>query len=249
MPDNAKYRVLCTRPLSGNLITEAGEQGIAIDVQDFIQIKPLINNDLLGDENMMRIFGHDTDTPLVFTSAHAVRVFTKYYLHQYATFYIIANPICCIDGNTKKLLQQKLPNNKILAEASYGKDLAAAIIALGNINEVHFFCGNQRRDELPRSLRDAGITVNEYVIYENIPTPTLVADEYDGILFFSPSAVKSYFSANRLPLKTVCFAIGRTTATLLREYTDNKIIMSPATGEDYMVKTAIFYFNNINCYE
>lgn len=248
MPDNVKYRVLCTRPLSGELITEAGDHGIAVDIQDFIQIKPLINNDLLGEENMQRIFGN-SEIPLVFTSAHAVKVFADYYLHQSDTFFIIRNPVCCIDGNTKQLVQQRLYKGPLLAEASYGKDLAAAIIALGNIREVHFFCGNQRRDELPQSLRDAGIKVNEYIIYENIATPAVVADQYDGIMFFSPSAVKSYFSANRLPLKTVCFAIGRTTATLLREYTDNKIIMAPSTDAEYMVKTAIFYFNNINCYE
>nr|WP_295876042.1 uroporphyrinogen-III synthase [uncultured Chitinophaga sp.] len=248
MPDNAKYRILCTRPLPGNLIAEAGDHDIAVEVQDFIQIKPLANNELLGEENMTRIFSDNT-IPIVFTSAHAANIFLRYYLHSSDTYYIIGNPVCCINGSTKQLLQQELPQNPIIAEASYGKDLATAIITLGNIREVHFFCGNQRRDELPQSLRDAGITVNEYVIYENIPTPTVVADEYDGIMFFSPSAVKSYFSANRLPLKTVCFAIGRTTATLLREYTDNKIIMAPFTDAESMVKTAIFYFNNINCYE
>lgn len=248
MPDNVKYRVLCTRPLSGNLITEAGDHGIAIEVQDFIQIKPIANNNLLGDENMKSVLGNP-DIPLVFTSAHAVKVFVDYYWHQGSTFYLIRNPFCCIDGNTKAQLQKWFPHNPILAEAPYGKDLAAAIIALGNINEVHFFCGNQRRDELPQSLRDAGVTVNEYVIYENIPTPTVVAGEYDGILFFSPSAVKSFFSVNRLAPNTVCFAIGTTTAAQLEDYTDNKIIMAPHTDAESMVKTAIFYFNNINCYE
>lgn len=248
MPNNVKYRVLCTRPLSGNLIAEAGDHGIVIDVQDFIQIKPLHNSDLAGEENMLRLFNPASNTPLVFTSAHAVKVFLDYYLHH-DTFYTITNPVCCIDGNTKKLLQEELPDNPVIAEASYGKDLAAAIIALGNIREVHFFCGNQRRDELPQSLRDAGITVNEYVIYENNPTPAVITNTYDGMLFFSPSAVKSFFSVNRLTPGTVCFAIGSTTATQLEGYTDNKIIVAPHTDAESMVKTAIFYFNNINCYE
>ncbi|MGN7822495.1 uroporphyrinogen-III synthase [Chitinophaga sp. 22536] len=249
MPDNVKYRVLCTRPLSGNLITEAGDHGIAIGVEDFIQIKPLLNNDLAGDENMLRIFGSpNANIPLVFTSAHAVKVFADYYLHN-DTFHVISNPVCCIDGNTKRVLQEELPDNPIIAAASYGKDLAAAIIALGNVNEVHFFCGNQRRDELPQSLKDAGIIVNEYVIYENNPTPAVVTGIYDGIMFFSPSAVKSFFSVNRLAPNTVCFAIGATTAAQLEDYTDNKIIMAPHTDAESMVKTVIFYFNNINCYE
>lgn len=247
MPDNAKYRVLCTRPLSGNLITEAGDHGIAVDVQDFIQIKPRANKDLTGLEKIRQVLGRP-EIPLVFTSAHAVNVFMEHYCYQEGVHLFAGNPFCCIDGNTKAQLQKQFPANPILAEASYGKDLAAAIIALGNISEVFFFCGNQRRNELPEGLREAGIKVNEFVIYENVPTPAVVND-YDGILFFSPSAVKSYFSVNRPTPKTVFFAIGSTTAAQLEDHTDNKIIMAPHTGEDYMMKSVIFYFNNINCYE
>ncbi|WP_223151984.1 uroporphyrinogen-III synthase [Chitinophaga qingshengii] len=239
---------MCTRSLSGELITEAGDHGIAVDVQDFIQIKPVINKELLGEENMRRIFSN-SEIPLVFTSAHAVKVFSDQYLYQDDTCFVVGNPICCIDGNTKKLVQEEFPTNVILAEASYGTDLAAAIVALGNIREVHFFCGNQRRNELPQGLRDAGIKVNEYVIYENNPTPEVVTDAYDGVLFFSPSAVKSFFSVNKPAPETVCFAIGTTTAAALEDYTDNKIITAPYTDAASLVKTAIFYFNNINCYE
>ncbi|WP_212006268.1 uroporphyrinogen-III synthase [Chitinophaga sp. HK235] len=248
MPDNVKYRILCTRPLTDSLIAAAGDNGIAIDVLDFIQIKPLVNKDLLGMENMIKVFNNPA-TPLVFTSAHAVKTFADHYQYQGGRHYPLPNPVCCIDGNTKKTIQQLLPGNPILAEASYGKDLATAIIQLGHVSEVIFFCGNQRRDDLPEGLRKAGITVHEFVIYENMPTPAVIADDYDGILFFSPSAVKSFFSVNSLPSKTVCFAIGTTTTSILEDYTDNKIIMSPLTGEESMVQTAIFYFNNINCYE
>jgi uroporphyrinogen-III synthase len=245
---NDKHRILCTRPLTDSLIAVAGKSGIGIDVQEFIQIKPVANPALWGRENMGKVFHQDAVH--VFTSAKAVTMLAKYYIRQGADCYLIRKPnICCISGNTKKLALEKFPYCNILAEASYGLDLANAIIQLGSIHEVNFFCGNQRRNELPDTLKNAGITVNEYVVYENIPTPIVTADDYDGIMFFSPSAVKSYFSANRIHQKTICFAIGRTTATSLREHTDNKIIMSAGTNEDYMVQTAIFYFNNINCYE
>ncbi|TWF37110.1 uroporphyrinogen-III synthase [Chitinophaga polysaccharea] len=245
---NDQYRILCTRPLTDSSIAVAGENGIHIDVKDFIQIKPLPNEALWGPEKIRHLFR--PGTVQVFTSANAVKILAKYYIRQGADWYIIRDAnICCISGKTKQLLEETFLDCKILAEAAYGKDLATAIIQLGNITEVNFFCGTQRRDELPGILTAAGITVNEYVIYENIPTPEVVATDYDGIFFFSPSAVKSYFSANKLAPKTVCFAIGRTTATSLKEHTDNKIIISPGTDEAYMVQTAIFYFNNINCYE
>jgi uroporphyrinogen-III synthase len=247
---NDKYRILCTRPLRNSSITVAGEGGIHIDVKDFIQIKPLPNEALWGTENMQRVFA--PDAVQVFTSAKAVKILEKYYIHQSDTMYVLRGvKVCCISGKTRQLLESPdaLFDCKILAAAAYGKELAEAIIQLGDITSVNFFCGNQRRDELPDTLKAAGITVHEYVIYENIPTPEVIANDYDGIFFFSPSAVKSYFSANKLLPGTVCFTIGKTTAATLREYTDNKIIISTGIDEESMVQTAIFYFNNINCYE
>ncbi len=202
---------------------------------------------LLGEERLLQVFR--PETVHVFTSANAARILDKYYLHQDDTFYVISEPnICCISGSTRKAVENVFTDCNILAESPYGSELARIIIQL-DITSVNFFCGSIRRNELPDTLQEAGIEVKEFVIYENIPAPAVIADHYDGILFFSPSAVKSYLSANRLNSKTVCFAIGRTTATELREHTDNKIIISTDISEESMVQTAIFYFNNINCYE
>lgn len=245
---NDKYRILSTRHLTDSSVAVAGESGIHIDVKDFIQIKPLLNKALVGKENLFHIFR--PEAVQVFTSANAARILTEYYLHQDDTFYVIGEAnICCISGSTKKALQRIFPDARFLAESPYGSELGAAIVALGNITAVNFFCGNIRRNELPDTLKKAGIEVNELVIYENIPAPVVTAEDYDGVLFFSPSAVKSYFSVNKLPSSAVCFAIGATTATALEDYTDNKIIISTNISEDAMVQTAIFYFNNINCYE
>lgn len=258
---NDKYRILSTRHLTDSSIAVAGESGILLEVKDFIQIKPITLPALKGstpgwnNSSTSDIF--QPPHVSVFTSANAVKVLEQHYFsingfrnNGLHTFFSTRNAnICCISGKTLQKAMEVFPDCNILASSSYGSELATAIIALGNITEVNFYCGNQRRDELPAGLKQAGIRVNEYVIYENIPSPTVTAEDYDGILFFSPSAVKSYLSANRLHSKTVCFAIGRTTATELREYTDNKIIMSTDISEDAMVQTAIFYFNNINCYE
>ena len=234
--------------MTDSSIAVAGDNGIFIEVKDFIQIKPLLNEALLGEDHLLQVFRKDAIH--VFTSANAAKILSKCYFHQHDTFYVIGKPnICCISGSTRKAVENVFPDCNILAESPYGSELGNAIVALGNITSVNFFCGNIRRNELPDTLKKANIEVKEFVIYESIPAPTVTATDYDGILFFSPSAVKSYLSANRLDSKTVCFAIGRTTATELREHTDNKIIMSTNISEDAMVQTAIFYFNNINCYE
>lgn len=247
--------------MTDSSIAVAGDSGIFIEVRDFIQIKPITLPALKGsipgwnNNSISDIF--QAPQVSVFTSTNAVKVLEQHYFsingfrqNGLHTFFSINNAnICCISGKTLQKAREVFPDCNILASSPYGSELATAIIALGNITDVNFYCGNQRRDELPTALKQAGIRVNEYVIYENIPSPTVTAEDYDGLLFFSPSAVKSYLSANRLHSKTVCFAIGRTTATELREYTDNKIIMSTDISEDAMVQTAIFYFNNINCYE
>src|SRR5258706_9822828 len=43
---------------------------------------------------------------------------------------------------------------------------------------------------------------------------------YDGILFFSPSGVESFFNTNEVNEQTILFAIGNTTATEIKKYTN-----------------------------
>ena len=235
MPNDSKYRILCTRPLRNSLIAAAGENGIHIVAHEFIQVKPLQQEALIND------LQNATGRTMVFTSNNAVEI-----LHQqYLTGRQLQKPqVCCISGKTKQAVLRAFPDSVIPAAASYGKELAAAIIQLQSIHEVSFFCGSQRRNDLPDTLKDAGIAVHEYVIYETVATP-VIAGDYDGVIFFSPSAVNSYFSANTLKHTAVCFAIGHTTAATVKEHTGNKIITSTGTDEQSMVQTAIHYFNNI----
>jgi len=236
---NDHYRILCTRPIPASLIQTAAGHGISITVKEFIQISPVYLPELTGEDNIRRILA---DIPMAFTSAHAVNI-----LREILGDLNISNEICCISGNTRIAAEQAFPASAIIAQAPYGIELANAMLQLKNIHTVNFFCGNIHRKELPETLSQAGIQVNKYVIYENNPQPETVADHYDGIFFFSPSAVSSYFSANSIPADTVCFAIGTTTANALREMTTNKIIISTNVDADSMVQTTISYFNNNNC--
>ncbi|SHM89525.1 uroporphyrinogen-III synthase [Chitinophaga jiangningensis] len=231
---NDPYRILCTRPIPASLIADAAGYGIDIQVKEFIQISPIPVPEL-----HQHVFSENT--PMVFTSAHAVNI-----LKEMTGTAIISNSICCISGNTRTAAEQAFPQSPIIAAAPYGIELAQAIIQRGNIKAVNFFCGNIHRKELPEALTSAGIRVNEFVIYRNDPMPEKVTGHYNGIFFFSPSAVNSYFSANSIPADTVCFAIGTTTAAALKEATNNKIIMSTDVDANSMVQTAITYFNNNN---
>jgi uroporphyrinogen-III synthase len=109
-------------------------------------------------------------------------------------------------------------------------------------SEVFFFCGDQRREELPAKLTAAGIRVNELVVYRTIQTPRPVDEPYDGVAFFSPSAVHSFFSRNTLPATTPLFAIGNTTAKALSTYCSNRVVISPSPEQEILIRQIIDYF-------
>ena len=94
-----------------------------------------------------------------------------------------------------------------------------------------FFCGDQRRNDLPEILSKNDIEVQEIVVYETIPVSKKIEEHYHGIMFFSPSAVNSFFLNNKLPSSTILFAIGNTTAEELKKHSTNTIITSDDPGK------------------
>ena len=239
---NKRPRILCTRPLPESLLEMATREGVDITVEAFTAIHPIVSKevwDIIFPLLQQRI-------TLVFTSAHAVEILEKHYLHQPDTYYVPGRlwNICCLETGTLDAVKEALPQCTIKATAANATALANAIVALGDVKEVYFICGKQRRDELPGILQQHNITVHELVVYENAATPEkLDAAAYDGIFFFSPSAVQSFFSVNILPAATVCFAIGETTAATLRTVANNKIIISGSPSAYALLAAATAYFN------
>jgi uroporphyrinogen-III synthase len=80
------------------------------------------------------------------------------------------------------------------------------------------------------------------VVYQTIEVPHKISKEYYGILFFSPSGVRSFFKVNKLESKTILFAIGNTTANEIKKISSNKIIISDEPGKENLVQTAIDFF-------
>jgi uroporphyrinogen-III synthase len=97
---------------------------------------------------------------------------------------------------------------------------------------------------LPERLTRKGIFVQEVPVYETASTPQKISGDFDGIIFFSPAAVKSFFSANALQEKTILFAIGKTTADTLTENCENEVILSHSPVKELLIEQAIDYFQN-----
>src|SRR5882724_1442756 len=146
-----------------------------------------------------------------------------------------------MSGTTKKMIQTYFGENVIMDEADNALSLAAKIIR-DDIKNLVFFCGNQRRNELPNELASHHISVKELIVYETILTPQVVAGDHNGILFFSPSAATSFFSVNNPGKETTLFAIGNTTADTIKKYSRNKIIVSNSPGKETLIENCIEYF-------
>lgn len=225
--------ILCTRPLPEWLMNEAAESGIVIEVESFIETEPIQTIEVQQEiENALLQSG-----VVVFTSMNAVETVAAELEGQQPDWNIY-----CIGTATKKLVQQYFGEHAIAGTAPDASELAELIVEEAAAEEVIFFCGDQRRDELPSILNDAGIAVNEIAVYQTIEVPHKIKKDYNGILFFSPSAVRSFFKTNKVNGKTILFAIGNTTANEIKKHSSNKIIISDEPGKENLVQKVIEYF-------
>jgi uroporphyrinogen-III synthase len=235
-----KFTVLSTKKLLPSFIEEGSRNGIEIIEQEAIAIHPIRSKEK-GDE-IRTALAETGEQVVVFTSANAVDS-VKEYLHLDGKQLMPQWKVYCIWGKTKEALLPLVQEEQIIATAAYGGDLAKKILE-HDVEEIIFFCGNKRRDELPRILKDAGIKVHEIVVYETEETPVMTTGKIDAILFFSPSAVQSFFAVNQPKKDTVCFAIGNTTADAIKEFGTNKIIVSKETSQVAMLQQVTDYFKN-----
>ncbi|GEP96546.1 uroporphyrinogen-III synthase [Chitinophaga cymbidii] len=233
-----KHRILSTKPLSAELVQQAAAQGIVVSEKAFIEVRPALT--AASGKRSREIL--QNGGVIVFTSPNAVRIVAEITENMDAVVY-------CIQGATREAVEQHFPNARIAGTAADSKALATLVLQNSTITFVVFFCGNIRRNELPDMLRSRNVDVEEILVYETLETPAQLTETYDGLLFFSPSSVSSFFSGNTLPAQTVCFAIGHTTAAALRKVTENKVVVSTEPSVDALLQTVILYFDNINSQE
>jgi uroporphyrinogen-III synthase len=228
-----KISILSTRPLNDSLVAEAKAAGIAIDALSFIVTEPVRSIQVQQEiENAFL----QTAT-VVFTSMNAAEAVITELDDQQPDW-----AIYCTGNTTRQLVKNYFGKNSIAGTANSAAELGKLIAEENQTEEVVFFCGDQRRDELPEILRSNNIDVQEIVVYQTIATPHKIEKIYDGILFFSPSAVESFFTNNKLSEQTILFAIGNTTATEIKKYTNNKIIISDEPGKENLVKKMMEYY-------
>lgn len=231
----AKIQILCTKKISNSFIQLAEENNICIDELNFIETKESVSQEI---KNRILELSHQNIT-VVFTSANAVNAVGK--LVSSKTNW----KIYCIEPATKKAIENIFKNPSIAGSAKDAAELSIIIIEDKLVSKVVFFCGNQRRDLLPDTLKSNGIDVEELIVYQTIENSKSISKNYDGILFFSPSAVKSFFAKNKIQPETTFFTIGKTTAEEVKNFSNNPTIISDIPDTKKLIADVIKYFSTI----
>jgi uroporphyrinogen-III synthase len=152
--------------------------------------------------------------------------------------------IFCIGYATRKTLARYFGMEKISGFADNASDLAKCILRNNNsIKELIFFCGDQRRDDLPLILSANELKLHEIIVYKTTPIQNKISREYQGILFFSPSAVTAFFQDNLIQEDTILFAIGNTTAEAIKQFSNNNIVISNTPAKQNLLNIMSSYFD------
>jgi uroporphyrinogen-III synthase len=193
---STETRILSTKKLKPNQRQFLLNAGFSVVDADFIRVTEL----------PFRLT--DINQNLIVTSQNAAKALAAHPEVQD----IRRNPVFCVGSKTADLLDEL--GFTVQESADNAQELANVIKKEYAVESFTFFSGNIRRNELPMALMEADIEMNEIEVYETELTPIEIKSEIDGILFFSPSGVKSFLSKNELAGQ-ICFCIGQTTSAEL----------------------------------
>lgn len=141
----------------------------------------------------------------------------------------------CVGEKTAELLRSN--GLRVLETANYGADLAKILVNKYKNSSFTYLCGSIRRDELPLILKDHQVNFNEIEVYSTSLNQKKFQQEFEAVLFFSPSGIQSFCSVNELK-NTTAICIGKTTASEAENHTKNIITATKPTIENVIAQAA-----------
>lgn len=218
-------RLLSTKILPPNLKDRLIQNNFSIVENAFISIVPLT-------VEINTLHKH-----VLFTSQNAVRLaFENPNLKQL----LQGKKTYCVGEKTAALLTEN--GQKVLQIAQNATALAEFLSKNLKNESFSFICGVTRMTDLEKHLATEKMPLTIHEIYRTENCPKKIAAHYDGILFFSPSAVTSFFSNNSIKNTTHCFCIGTTTAKAVAVHTD-KFSIAKQPNEHHLLLSIRNYFS------
>jgi len=141
---------------------------------------------------------------VIITSKNAVEAL----ITNYSAVELQFKNIYCVGRRTKRLVENRI--GKVKHTEKNAKKLAEYLVDFIEGTEITYFCSDIRLDDLPTILEEKHIKVNEVEAYQTKFNAVKIDDNIEGIMFYSPSTVKSYMQEN--DATQIAFCIGETTA-------------------------------------
>lgn len=234
-----RIQILSTGEVNNDVIDLAVHSSIDMDVIPFIRTEAL-KTDLIK-EQIEKLSSERCN--VIFTSANAVRA-----VGSMASL-ISGWKIYCLQNSTLQEVRRVFGDVQVAGTSSDAKGLAHILIKERPEGKMVFFCGDMRREELPRLLRENEFVLVEKIVYKTVLIPEKLNKKYDGIIFYSPSAVKSFLSLNKFTINAIVFALGESTAQELKKSHGLRIVVSEEPSKMKLIQELITFFNNSNSRE
>ena len=175
---------------------------------------------------------------IIFTSKNAVKIILR---NSIIKNNLANKNIYCVGKSTSELIKKN--NLNLIKSEDNSKNLSKFILAnfKNSKNSFTYFSGKKRIRELENNLKKNNINIIVHEVYDTLLTPIKINDLYDGVIFYSPSAVKSFFKGNNSLNNTYGFCIGNTTAKELSNYS-NRFSVAKSNSEENMLESINKYF-------
>jgi uroporphyrinogen-III synthase len=223
----SQISILSTKTLSAQQRLAFLDANFDLLEQDFIEIK----------NNFFQL--NKINMNLIFSSQNAVLSL----IEQNGWEILKTKNVFCVGIKTKELLEAN--GFTVDVYMDYASELAEIITLIYNKQSYTFLSGNLRKETLPEALKSEGIAFNEIEVYQTTLAPFKISEQekFDGILFFSPSAVESYLTDNKIK-NEICFCVGTTTAKTLELNKVKNIVIAETPTIDEVIVDVIHYYNS-----
>ena len=222
-----KPAVLSTKLLSNSQLEVLQDAGFAVTCYDAISITFL-----------------DFDAPkyienAIFSSQNGVDSFFEIK----GTHTKIKQCFCVGEKTAKKL---KALGQNVTKKAENAIELGQFITKNYKNDAFYMICGSRRRDEIPTTLKSENISLFELKTYKTDLNLHDFGQNWDKILFYSPSGVESYYQGQckendpsdfNEKLNSTAICIGPTTAAAAKKYMSTVRIAPATTVESVLAET------------
>tara|TARA_B110000263_G_scaffold249058_1_gene265505 strand:+ start:159 stop:821 length:663 start_codon:yes stop_codon:yes gene_type:complete len=218
------YKVLSTKNLTPSQKKQISNPQFSLFEKNFININPI------------KFSFTGSNDAVIFSSKNAVKIVLS---NIKIKELLINNKIFCVGPETRKLLKKN--NLNVVFSTTNGSELGDCLVQKKLNKNFIFFCGTKRSEDIENMLIANDLSIQIIEVYTTDLIPLKIDEEFDAILFFSPSAVKSFTNLNSIR-NARCFCIGSSTASALMPFTKNIHVSNKPTIRN-VLKNLNTHFN------